>query len=260
VTTNGSGGTLTTTNYYPFGAEATSATAETKKYTGHERDYNPDGAQDYMHARYYKGNWGRFLSVDPVLNIEKALKEPQRWNRYAYVENNPINKFDPDGRESAQIRINTEVNAYVNHGIQPSWYDPTLQKVALVTMMALSPVDEGVLIGSALGWVGRGAMRLLGKADDVVDGARSASRYDDVTRGGSIENRATNVSRADFGKNLESQGFGKSVSKDGKVTIYQKDGVKYTIRDTSKSGGPTAEVFKDGKLIRKIRLEDELRR
>jgi hypothetical protein len=58
----------------------------------------------------------------------------------------------------------------------------------------------------------------------------------------------------DFAKNLESQGFTKSVSTDGKVTIFQKDGVKYTIRHTSKSGGPTAEVFQDGDLIKKIRL------
>ena len=69
-----------------------------------------------------------------------------------------------------------------------------------------------------------------------------------------------NVSRADFGKNLESNGFSKSVSKDGKGTIYEKAGVKYTVRDSAKStGGPTAEVFKDGKLIQKIRLEVEPR-
>jgi hypothetical protein len=55
---------------------------------------------------------------------------------------------------------------------------------------------------------------------------------------------------------LESNGFTKAVSKDGKVTIFQKDGVKYTLRDTAKStSGPTVEVFKDGKLVAKIRLK-----
>jgi hypothetical protein len=43
---------------------------------------------------------GRFLSVDPVLDGKKALVQPQRWNRYCYVENNPINRIDPDGRQS----------------------------------------------------------------------------------------------------------------------------------------------------------------
>jgi hypothetical protein len=42
---------------------------------------------------------GRFLSVDPVLDREKALKEPQRWNRYSYVINNPLRFRDPDGRQ-----------------------------------------------------------------------------------------------------------------------------------------------------------------
>lgn len=66
------------------------------------------------------------------------------------------------------------------------------------------------------------------------------------------------MSRADFAKNLESNGFTKAVSKDGKVTTFRKNGVKYTLRDTAKStGGPTAEVFKDGKLVAKIRLEEK---
>jgi hypothetical protein len=39
-----------------------------------------------------------FLSVDPVLDLKRTLPEPQRWNRYTYVVNNPINRIDPDGR------------------------------------------------------------------------------------------------------------------------------------------------------------------
>jgi RHS repeat-associated protein len=93
-------------DYYPFGAESTSSLQNNQllKFTGHERDLNgPSGSEDrdyldYMHARYYNPNLGRFLSVDPVLNIERALRKPQGWNRYAYVENNPINARDPDGR------------------------------------------------------------------------------------------------------------------------------------------------------------------
>jgi len=74
------------------------------KFTGHERDFNGilnvDGTDylDYMHARFYDANIGRFLSVDPVLDLKAALKYPQTWNRYAYVHNNPVNKIDPDGR------------------------------------------------------------------------------------------------------------------------------------------------------------------
>ena len=52
---------------------------------------------DYMHARYYNATVGRFLSVDPVLDKDVALKNPQAWNRYAYVGNNPLTVIDPSG-------------------------------------------------------------------------------------------------------------------------------------------------------------------
>ena len=50
---------------------------------------------DYMHARYYSSNLGRFLSVDPVGG---TVGSSQSWNRYSYVVNNPIVLIDPDGR------------------------------------------------------------------------------------------------------------------------------------------------------------------
>jgi RHS repeat-associated protein len=91
--------------YYPFGEEASStgstAAAERRRFTGHERDLPAVQGSlelDYMHARYYAGAWGRFLSVDPVLDIKRSIREPQSWNRYSYVVNNPINRTDPDGR------------------------------------------------------------------------------------------------------------------------------------------------------------------
>ena len=86
--------------YFPFGEENVTPSGETKKFTGHERDYNPTSGWhlDYMHARYYAGGLGRFLSIDPYLDLKRHLRRPQGWNRYSYVENNAINARDPDGR------------------------------------------------------------------------------------------------------------------------------------------------------------------
>ena len=86
---------------YPFGAELNlggETPSELMKFTGHERDLlaSSPNTLDYMHARYDMATMGRFLSVDPgPVHVE----HPQSWNRYAYVENNPITYNDPDGRE-----------------------------------------------------------------------------------------------------------------------------------------------------------------
>ncbi len=55
-----------------------------------------------MHARYYSADLGRFLSVDSQLDAEKLASEPQGWNRYAYVGNNPLSYVDITGRERLQ--------------------------------------------------------------------------------------------------------------------------------------------------------------
>ena len=49
----------------------------------------------YQKARYYDPALGRFLSIDPV-GFQDS--NPQSFNRYAYVNNNPTTYVDPDGR------------------------------------------------------------------------------------------------------------------------------------------------------------------
>ncbi|MEO8381129.1 MAG: RHS repeat-associated core domain-containing protein, partial [Acidobacteriota bacterium] len=51
-----------------------------------------------MHARFYDPDMGRFLSVDPVLDLRTNMTNPQGWNRYSYVRNNPLRWTDPTGR------------------------------------------------------------------------------------------------------------------------------------------------------------------
>jgi hypothetical protein len=41
--------------------------------------------------------------VDPVINKEEALVNPQLWNLYSYCRNNPATYLDPDGREDASV-------------------------------------------------------------------------------------------------------------------------------------------------------------
>jgi RHS repeat-associated protein len=64
------------------------------KFTSKERD--AETGLDYFGARYYSAPQGRFMRPDPLLSSGRPF-EPQSWNRYAYVLNNPLKYSDPAG-------------------------------------------------------------------------------------------------------------------------------------------------------------------
>jgi RHS repeat-associated protein len=91
-------------DFYPFGMEvAESGQAaggpSRMKFTGHERD-DLTGL-DYMKARYSGWFQASFLIPDPAIDVNP--RNPQSWNRYAYVRNDPMNLIDPDGLEGKKI-------------------------------------------------------------------------------------------------------------------------------------------------------------
>jgi RHS repeat-associated protein len=61
--------------------------------TGKERD--AESGNDYFGKRYYASSMGRFLSPDPVGDWAASPGDPQSWNQYAYVDNNPLTMVDP---------------------------------------------------------------------------------------------------------------------------------------------------------------------
>jgi len=52
---------------------------------------------DFFGARYFSGAQGRFTSADPIGIMKQKLLDPQQWNMYAYVRNNPLRLLDPTG-------------------------------------------------------------------------------------------------------------------------------------------------------------------
>jgi RHS repeat-associated protein len=65
------------------------------RYTGKERD--AESGLDYFGARYYSSSMGRMMSPDPAGVRAVKLANPQTWNWYAYVQNNPLRFTDPTG-------------------------------------------------------------------------------------------------------------------------------------------------------------------
>lgn len=101
LVTNNSQGVIASNQYLPFGEITSGVSSDRLDFTGHEKDLpTPLGGHvlHYMHARYYSAPNGKFMSVDPGRDWNP--KQPQSWNMYAYVQNSPINKTDPNGRQS----------------------------------------------------------------------------------------------------------------------------------------------------------------
>ncbi len=98
IVMDSSGSLLSENRYMPFGetrtiSGLTNITETDFGYTG-QRDYG--GAfslMDYK-ARFYSPSIGRFTQPDSIM---PEPGNPQAWNRYSYVENNPIVFNDPTG-------------------------------------------------------------------------------------------------------------------------------------------------------------------
>ena len=89
-----------TMSYYPWGEERGQGTADNRtKFAGYYRDMP---GQDYANARYYSASSGSFWSPDPGGITTAYPGDPSRWNRYAYVSGDPVNKTDPSGFCSPQ--------------------------------------------------------------------------------------------------------------------------------------------------------------
>ncbi len=78
----------------PFGERfGSTGTKSSRRYTNHE---DQPGSAIYMQARMYLPAYGKFAQVDPA--YDQTKDDPESWNLYGYVTNNPVTHSDPDGR------------------------------------------------------------------------------------------------------------------------------------------------------------------
>jgi RHS repeat-associated protein len=106
---SGSASTAVRFDYQPFGQEISSGTGPRTtsmgylpaangymdwKFTGQPAD--AETGLNWFPARELSGAAGRFQSVDPG-NAGAMPGDPQSWNGYAYVDNNPLSLTDPSG-------------------------------------------------------------------------------------------------------------------------------------------------------------------
>jgi RHS repeat-associated protein len=65
------------------------------KFASYERDV--ETGLDFLEARYYSSQQGRFTSPDPLYFQYSMAIDPQQFNLYGYVRNSPLKFTDPNG-------------------------------------------------------------------------------------------------------------------------------------------------------------------
>jgi RHS repeat-associated protein len=83
------------TTYYPYGEERDATNNDTQKFATYTRDRAT--SLDYANARYYSSQIARFTTADPYQS-SGGPADPPSWNRYAYVQGDPVNANDPTGK------------------------------------------------------------------------------------------------------------------------------------------------------------------
>jgi RHS repeat-associated protein len=160
-------------DYLPFGEEwcgtqpCGASGGQPKHFTGKERDV--ETGLDYFGARYYASQLGRFTTLDPVYTWQDNSVDPQRWNRYAYVRNNPLKHIDPDGRV-----LETPWDAFnVSVGVVSLWGNLRQGNVVAAS------VD---LVGLVYDVASTATPGLPGGGATLINSIRAADRVRDVAR------------------------------------------------------------------------------
>jgi RHS repeat-associated protein len=87
--------------YAPYGENYAEVGTTDRNFTGQNQDTISSGPYplyDFLYREYHP-TWGRWVSPDPAGLGAVDPSNPQSWNRYAYVTNNPLALTDPLGRD-----------------------------------------------------------------------------------------------------------------------------------------------------------------
>ena len=77
--------------FYPYGDEISSTANDRVKFATYTRDSFT--GLDYADERFYASTYGRFNTPDPY-KASGGPSDPGSWNRYSYVEGDPVNAND----------------------------------------------------------------------------------------------------------------------------------------------------------------------
>ncbi|UOE27516.1 RHS repeat-associated core domain-containing protein [Agromyces soli] len=170
----------------PFGAARGGSGAATvpgdRQFLGLTRD---GSGLTLLGARYYDETLGRFLSVDPLLD----LSDPQQWNGYAYANNNPTSMSDPSGLAPIGKNDYTAVDRNGNERTMGSGVPPrgtvlakpsTIKPPVSVSSASAGAWIAGTAVAAQIDWG-----RVLGSIGTALTAALSSISWAAVAAAGS---------------------------------------------------------------------------
>ena len=120
-------------------------------------------------ARWYDETVGRFLTVDPVMD----LTDPQQWNAYAYANNTPVTQADPSGLLVLPPMIDGVLIAPPAASTGGGDRDPE-KAVDPPVDDGWDPIDLGAIVQAALDEIGA---QVTGALHAVADNAQFMGDY-----------------------------------------------------------------------------------
>ncbi|WP_378949715.1 RHS repeat-associated core domain-containing protein [Mesorhizobium sp. ANAO-SY3R2] len=199
LVTDAAGAVVEATGYAAYGERFVSGFQTQKGYIGERHD--PETGLLYLNARYMDPVLGRFISPDDWDPTQPGVGT----NRYAYAQNDPVNKSDPNGHSFVSDLISSFLSRELNtakSAIERTASETADKTVAVVK--AVTPVGDvldiydglkeknykkaaigagGLGLSIALGAAARGAAGLVKQAAKITsDGAQNAKLAANVAK------------------------------------------------------------------------------
>jgi RHS repeat-associated protein len=252
---------------------------------------HPNIPQSWNSYTYVLNNPLKLVDPDGLMWVYHYIDKEKTKIGIAWIEGNKIPKdraaegykaLDFGGQSSRDVRLTdgsvVRLNAnsgnplqlqgpqqsgsdggYVNTGLIRELGRQTAPMPAATAAFILISLNGGYLVaGSSIALLDAAGFALYAvhevSQNDAAVMATTSSQYQDVTNPRSIRNIKTDVSKADFIKNMEASGY--KATRSGNAVILDNGVNRYTVYDVARStGGPTAVRSVGGEQTLKIRLK-----
>ena len=210
-------------------------------------------------ARITSPNFGRWFSPDPIGKKAVKLDDPQTWNMYAYVRNNPTTLTDPTGlqNDASPDKTCSETDASCSQGVVPSAESPSKvgpgqnlpqgttsnAAVAPAAVTLVGTVEKAVpsilaelplaIAGGAV--VGAAAALITNLTDTLVENYEGSEQLSAIESVVAVEN----VQKLSLAESNETAGGGPGAKKDNTLQgkIDRLKGLGDYNKGQSKKGG-----------------------